>query len=263
MSEVTRLRDLGVGRQDMVKLDPKTIVIEKGFNVRDYRLPENHDHLEELKAQIKQDGVRQPLWVRFDIATKQAILVDGECRLRSVLELIKEGVEIESVPVLQVQGGNEAERLVLSMTANTGKPLSKWESGNGFKRLVGYGWTEQSIASRLGYKERFVKEALGLADADEAVKGLLSERAVTPSLALDHIRKHGSNASITLRSKVEEAKANGKKTATREKKAPGKSLEALVKAMLKETGIEKLEDPEYSFVEVSRKSLLALYKFIN
>jgi ParB-like chromosome segregation protein Spo0J len=71
-------------------------------------------------------GVLQPLLVRFDPQQQCAILNDGECRLRAVLELIEEGVEIATIPILQVQGGNETERLVIALTANTGKPLSKW-----------------------------------------------------------------------------------------------------------------------------------------
>jgi len=123
---VERLRDLGSGRRDAIMMDPRIIQIEKAFNPRDYRLKENREHLDELKASIKMRGVLQPLLVRFDPQQQCAILNDGECRLRAVLELIEEGVEIATIPILQVQGGNETERLVIALTANTGKPLSKW-----------------------------------------------------------------------------------------------------------------------------------------
>src|SRR5208337_4667343 len=114
-------------------------------------------HLAELKASIRVRGVLQPLLVRYDAQQTCAVLVDGECRLRAVLELIEEGVQIDAIPVLQVQGGNETERLVLALTANTGKPLSKWEIGTAFKRLANFGWSSQKIAEQLGYSERFVK----------------------------------------------------------------------------------------------------------
>jgi ParB-like chromosome segregation protein Spo0J len=102
--KVERLRDLGDGRRDLIMLDPRKIVVEPGLNPRDYKLQENLDHLNELKASIRASGTLQPLWVRFDVKTKAAVLVDGECRLRANLELIADGEEIVAVPCVQVSG---------------------------------------------------------------------------------------------------------------------------------------------------------------
>ena len=124
-SEVTRLKDLG-SRKDSIVIDPRLIVIEEGHNPRNFSLPENRAHLDELKASIAEHGVLAPLWVRWEASTKQPVLVDGETRLRATLELIAEGVDIKSVPTIQVSAANEADRLVLALTANTGKPLSQW-----------------------------------------------------------------------------------------------------------------------------------------
>jgi ParB/RepB/Spo0J family partition protein len=261
--EITRLRDLKVSARDQLMIDPRIIQIEAGHNPRDYKLPENHAHLDELKGSIKEIGVLQPLMVRYEPSTQQAILVDGECRLRAVLELIKEGVEIEAVPTIQVSGGNEAERLVTALTANTGKPLSKWESGTAFKRLLGYGWTDEKIATRLGFNARFVREAIELSDATQEVKQMLSERAVTPSLALEAIKRDGSNAGTTLRRKVADAKAKGQKTAKRHKTSPVANIGKLVKALFSDVDIEALTESNAKFVEVKRASLLALYKHFN
>lgn len=216
-----RLRDLKTGARDMFAVPPSMIRVEEGHNPRDYRLPENRAHLDELKRSIAQLGVLNPLWVRFDVPAegekKTAILVDGECRLRAVLELIDEGTEILSVPVIQVEGKSETERLLLAITANTGKPLSKWELGEAFRKLERFGWSAVKISERTGYTPRFVGEAIELADAPEDVKELLSAQAVTPSLALAEIRKNGSQAAAVLKQRVEVAKANGQATAKREK----------------------------------------------
>ena len=240
MREPTRLRDLKVGVRDLIMLPPGIIRVEPGHNPRNYRLPENREHLEELKKSIAAIGVQVPLLVRFDSAPKEPVLVDGECRLQAALELIQEGVEILSVPTVQVQGNNEADRLVLSLTANTGKPLSKWEIGSAFKRLYGYGWTEEQVADKLGYTTRYVSECIELTDAPEEVKKLLSEEAVTPSLALKHIRADGTNAGPVLAQKAQAARARtpaGKKaTAKRERRQTGVRLTkdeaaAIVKAL--------------------------------
>ena len=222
-----RLRDLKTGARDMFSIPPSMICVEEGHNPRNYSLPENRAHLDELKRSIAQVGVLSPLWVRFDVPStgekKTAVLVDGECRLRAVLELIAEGTEIRSVPVIQVEGKSETERLLLAITANTGKPLSKWELGEAFRRLLRFGWSESDVSTKTGYTGRFVAEAVELADAPEEIKHLLSEQAVTPSLALATLRTNGSEATAILKQRVEVAKTNGHKTAKRDKSpAPAK-----------------------------------------
>lgn len=263
MAKIERLRDLGSGRRDAIMMDPRIIQIEKDFNPRNYRLPENRAHLDELKASIKMRGVLQPLLVRYDAQQQIAILCDGECRLRAVHELIEEGTQIETIPVLQVQGGNETERLVIALTANTGKPLSQWEIGTAFKRLANFGWSSDKIASELGYSERFVKEAIEITDAPEEVKHLLSEGAATPSLVRYHMRKAGGNLVMTIQDEVTRAKAKGKKTAKRKKATTESKLSSIVRVILKEFTEEQLNDAEYKFIEVPRTKLLKLWQMIQ
>lgn len=251
--QVTRLRDLKTSARDQLMIDPRIIVVEDGHNPRDYQLSENRAHLNELKASIRENGVLVPLLVRYDASQRAGVLVDGECRLRAVLELIAEGVEIETVPTIQVPGGNEADRLLTAITANTGKPLSTWELGTAFQKLYRYGWSEERIATKTGYNARFVTQAMELADAPEAIKKLLSARAVTPSLALAELRANGSAAVESLQTKAAAAQATGKKTAKREKASKpvptAKPLlpPALIKAilaMVKEVPAEDLNDPK-------------------
>lgn len=232
-TEPTRLKDIAEKTRDQFMVDPRKIAIEQGHNPRDFRLPENQEHLKQMKASVQAQGVLVPLLVRWDVEVKQGVLVDGECRLRAVLSLIEEGVEILTVPAVQVQGNNEADRLLTSLTANTGKPLSKWEIGTAFKRLIAFGWDADTIAKRTGYTSRFIKESLELSDAPEDVKQLLSEQAVTPSLALQHIRKDGAGAGEKLKEKVAKARAKSPKkkggkqaTAKRERKIKGVVLTA-------------------------------------
>lgn len=214
-NEVTRLRDLKESARDQLMIDPRIIKTEKGHNPRDYTLPENREHLDSLKASIREMGTLQPLFVRYDSATQSAILVDGECRLRANLELIKEGVEIKAVPTIQVQAGNEADRLMVALTANTGKPFSQWELGASVRKLQAFGWTTEDIAAKMGKSARFINDAVQLSDTPQEVKRLLSEGSVTPALALSHARKSGDQAGTTLRRAVEEAKGKGKKKATK------------------------------------------------
>lgn len=220
-TQPTRLRDLAIGRTDLMKMDPATIRIEKGHNPRDYRLPENRAHLDSLKISIAKHGVRQPLLVRFDGG--QALLVDGESRLTSVLELIAEGTPIKSIPVMQVEAKNEADRAIIALGANTGKPLSEWEMGGKFRQLIGWGWSNEDIASSLGMTSQKVARCIELADMPEETKQLLSERAITPALAITTIRKKGTKAGTEeLKAKAAESKAKGVKGPVKAAKAPSK-----------------------------------------
>ena len=137
----------------MFMMDPRIIVISEGENPRDYTLPENREHIDRLKASILSQGVQQPLWVRFDPVTGSAVLVDGECRLRSTMELIAEGNDIKAVPVIQKPESDEAGRLVMALTANTGKPLSKWEDGSAFQKLHNFGFEIADIAEKTAKEE--------------------------------------------------------------------------------------------------------------
>ena len=251
--EVTRLRDLKVSARDQLMIDPRIIVIEGGHNPRDYSLPENRQHLDDLKQSIRQNGTISPLWVRYDQATKSAILVDGECRLRANLELITEGVEIEAVPCIQVTGGNESERLILAITANTGKQFSRLELGSAFQRLIRFGWTEEKIAERSGYPVRVVREAMELADAPEAVKEMVSQGEVTPAAAVTHVRKQGAFAVEELQKQIA---ASGGKPVTRAKAEPMTKLEKAARALLEE--FTKQNEMDEQWIAISRKNLTAL-----
>ena len=220
--DVTRLRDLKTSARDQLMIDPRIIIIDDGHNPRDYNLPENHAHLDALKRSIRENGTLVPLLVRFDPARKAAVLVDGESRLRANLELIAEGVEIDTVPTVQVAGGNESDRLLIAITANTGKPLSKWELGGAFQRLYNHGWSHEKIATKTGYKETFIVESMELADAPDEVKQLLSSQAVTPALALSELRTNGAAAVTTLQAIATEHKATGKQGPA--KRAKSKTL---------------------------------------
>jgi ParB/RepB/Spo0J family partition protein len=209
--DISRFRDFFTTRKDLGGfMDPRLIRIEKGHNPRDYRLPENRAHLDSLKVSIATAGVRQPLLCRLDGG--QCILVDGESRLTAVLELINEGHEILNVPVMQVNANNEDDRIAIAVGANTGKPLSEWELGGAFKRLSGFGWGNDQIASQFGITAQKVAKCIELADMPQEVKQMLSERAITPALAITTVRRKGTKAaSEELKEEVEKRKAAGKK----------------------------------------------------
>lgn len=232
---VTQLRDAeGVKRDNSYQIDPRAIIIEDGHNYRQYDLPENKAHVQQLKESIRIHGVKQPVWVRLDGGVIK--LVDGESRLRATLELIAEGCEIDFIPAIAVKG-NEQQRLEQALIANGSKSPSSWEVGVAYQRFINWGWTEDKIAERMGVPVKFVKEALKLAEATPEVKHLLSEAAVTPSAAIWAIKGHGDKASLVLKAQVEEKK---KKAAS--KPAAKKNGKSAKPAKSKPVGREKKQN---------------------
>jgi len=273
----TTLKQVGQ-RRDYQMIDPRLIEVEPSFNPRNYDLPENSAHLDELKISIGEIGLIQPLIVRLNKETGRAILLDGECRLRAILELIAEGHPVLSdadVPCFPAPAGSndEATRLLTAITANTGKPLSKWELGAAFQKLYNLGLSPEKIMARTGYSKAFIAQSMELADAPDEVKKLLSSQAVTPSLALAELRANGSAAVQNLQARAHAAHSSGQKTAKREKsnpapkaspkpaEAPNAKLAKTILDLFSDVPVEDLNDKKMDLVYVNRVKLLKLASF--
>lgn len=250
-----RMRDLsGVTVSDIFNIDPRNIEIEDGHNPRDFTSSENTKAMESLKDSIRAMGVRVPIIVRQD--GKKMFLVDGERRLRAVLELIKAGVEIKSIRAIQNNIGDGAERLAVAMTANTGKPFSELELGTGYRKLINYGWTAKQISEKMGVSLRSVTIALELAEAPKEVTQMVKDGEITAALAIEHVRENGSAAVASLRQAADKAQANGHLTARRERTTPTQdaTLRKLVKGVfgsLTPDEIEILKEQANKFTDVS------------
>ena len=242
-------------------LDPRVIKIEPGFNPRDFRLQENLDHVAAYKRSIRARGVIEPLLVRLDVPTKSIMLVDGECRLRAVMELIDEGENIKGVPVIQRFGSSETERLLDAIHANTGKVLTKWEHGEAFRRFIRWGWTIEEVAQKTSFSERYVRESVELADAPDELKVLMSEQTITPGLALAAVRTYGSEAFQAVQPQIEEAKKAG--TIAKRYKTKAVNIKKLMVGLLKDVTREELNDERFERVQVDRKKLMAIAKALR
>jgi hypothetical protein len=201
---------------DAVRVNPTTIAIEKDFNPRDFSLPQNRAHLDNIKNNIKALGFldSHPLTVRLDGPpnAKYPVLIDGECRLKAVLELIAEGHDIKTVPVIQKSTGvgTVAERIVVALASNEGLALTQMEVGKSYLKLLGYGWTKEQIMERTGKSERYVREAVAIADAPEEVRQMVASGEVSQQAAIKATRELGEDAAAVLREAVIQNKAEGK-----------------------------------------------------
>ena len=196
-----------VGRRDLFMVKPQSITIESGYNIR-----ENLD-IEELKASIRENGVKQPIAVRQD--GDNLYLVQGHRRLSAVMELIAEGVEIEAIPAFPVRLSNE-DRIVDLITSNDGAPLKMHEQGSAYLRLESFGWSTEKIAQKVGKTVAHISNCLKLARMPKEVRDQINAGMLAPSVALDLSRKEkGEKAFIQkVETAVSQAKTEGKKKVT-------------------------------------------------
>ena len=216
-----------VGASDLHKIPPADIHVVEGFNVRNHDA-EWREHIDELKASISENGVLEPLTVRYSDAEDQIELRHGHCRLTAVMELIQEGAEIEWVPC-QTEGRNvSAEASILQIAIrNDGKPLRPIEVAQVYLRLSNFGWSQDQIAKKVGKTGSHVSGLLRLATGPERVQRAVREGKVSASLASQAIRDHGQEAPAVVNDAIAKAESEGKTKATARHVGNSKSKSAI------------------------------------
>lgn len=180
-------------RTDFFRVPPQSIIVREGFN------PRKVFELDELKASIRENGFYEyePIAVKKVIAedgSASIVLFNGERRLRSVMELIAEGVDIPTVPVkLGGKTMSDSEQLVAAIQCNTGVPLDCFEEGEAFKRLVGYGFKVKEICRRTGKSDVHIYNRLTLADSAAEVQDAVRSGKMPISRAVEIVRTTGGD----------------------------------------------------------------------
>ena len=237
--------------EKILQLSPDQLRELPGFNVRLADDPDNVQHIAELAESIFHVGVLEPLtayYVKSDTDPDYWVVTNGHCRLEAVKQAIARGAPIKTIPVrLENKRASEADHTFSMIARNSGKSLSQLELGVACKRMVAFGWSEQSLADKSGYSLQHVRDCLALASAPEAVKKLVETGQVSATLAMHAIAAEGGEkASAILTEAVAEAE---KEAAVKPAKKGKEKAEkpAPVKATLKHVKLaKKAKQPEPS-----------------
>lgn len=205
------------GRSDLFRLNPFIIRVVDGFNSRDFSLPENEEHVDELARSIAAEGVKKPIEVRFaDDGLPD--LVDGECRLRATIRAINAyGAEITTIPAtLTPKGQNDADRLASQFTSNMGKRFNEIEAAANVRKLLGFGWDEKKIAERGGMSLAKVARLVKVLELPEAIVGMVRGGQVSITQALETTKGSATSetAVAALRTGLEKATEAGARKVT-------------------------------------------------
>lgn len=209
------LAEAAAAQTTVFHIDPKSITIRKGWNCRDFKDPENKEHVEALSVSIQEAGVKEPLTVVME--GSKPVLVNGESRLRAIQLLAKRGIVIETVPV-QVDDSetSEPDKLAEQIIRNSGKQYTVLETAQVFSRLRDLGWDDKKIAAMAGMTLERMRQIMTLHNAPAAVKKEIQKGTVSATMVQRVIAsEEGDQAAVqkSVTEAIARAKAEGKSKA--------------------------------------------------
>ncbi len=210
---VKNFRDIeGVSRgADTFKIDPRVLKLDYSWNSRiDY------GDLDALTEYIRENGVPGVILV-FEKGGEIYVL-DGFRRMTCVNNLIKQDVNIQTVNCLRVTSKNEADHLLLQLSANKSKNLSTLEEAFVYQKWLAYGGAIEDLAKKAGTSTQTIRNAIAFAETSPEIHRIVSVDDIKPTNALIAINATdtSSEASEVVSEAVALAKSEGKKRATKE-----------------------------------------------
>lgn len=243
LANETAIKKLHSGRTDLYRINPYLIMVEDGFNVRNFESVEVKEHVEGLAQSIAETGVQNPIKVRNKGG--KLYLIDGECRLRATIHAIEVlGASIESVPVILAdRSENEADAVLDIMRRNSGLPLGMPEQAVVVKRLRAFGWSATDIAKKAGISVGRVHHLVAYSGMSPEIHSMVAEGIVAPSVALGVARDTNYDDDKTvdlIRTAAKKVAAEGKTRVTT--KALGGSFKSKVSALVAGATTETEDD---------------------
>ena len=241
------------GRSDLTKIDPRLVIVDETFNIR-----KDYGDINELMLSIIENGVIKPLQGKRQ--GKFFILTDGFRRMRAILAAISLGHDIGRIPfLLEKQSKTDEARIFDMFTSNSGKPLTSLEEGDGFDRLVKYGYKRKEIAKKLGKSEVHISNMLKLMGAPKTIRDQISTGIISSSVAIEIMRQHPNDEekqkeviSDAVKDATSKAEVSGKKakvTAKNVQSLKGKNPLATLKEVRDVLAVEGVENDKTALLD--------------
>lgn len=175
--------------RDYHQIDPRLLQVRPDFNIRDLTTPAAREKLDILKAQIRAEGVLEPLEIEFDGETPW--INEGHRRHIVVMELIEEGEAFKTIPCVQERNNIKADKRTLHMLMRSKEDYEPLEYAKGLDRMVNvYGWDKATLATALGFKSKAsIDGYLDMLGMTDAVKEQVAQGEVSATVALKVTRE--------------------------------------------------------------------------
>jgi ParB-like chromosome segregation protein Spo0J len=202
-------------RNDAYSVAPLSINVDHSKNPRqDYGDQDGSEDFGELKESIKIHGLLQPVSIYIDQTTGLLHLAHGFRRMKAVLELVAEGVNIEKIKVFEVPN-NEETILLQHFVLNTGKPFKDLELADMLNQLTVMGEENKAEISRqTGIKYEKVVRLIDFArKSSTKIKKAVQakELSLTTAISLVNALDSISDQNTALETAKEDATAKGSK----------------------------------------------------
>lgn len=198
-------------KKDIHLLDPRGISFDPENNPRQFYGTDQA--WKEFKNSIKVNGVQMPISIKR--TSDGIVLVHGYRRMKAVMELIEEGIDIKYVKAEAVaKGYNEEKELLDHLTLNSGLPLTPMEEAIVFQRLIDRGWTQKEIGDAVGKTQGKVSNTLKLANLPKRIQNYINEGLVSGTLVSQLLKANKNNyqeVTLQLIGKIEQNDGSKKK----------------------------------------------------
>ena len=197
---------------DLFLIDPRNIVVVDAFNVR------RDFDLDELKEQIKEKGVLNPITViafRDENGNEKYKLVDGERRYRATMLAIEEGADIPYVKAMKARQDLSTEELYIQqMMRNEGKRFTEYECALMFRRFKEeFGYSQVEIAGKFKKSPAYVCKCLSLLDLPPYLQEKVMRGEMSAKAAKEITANYGSEGEQVKAAKSALEAGQGKATA--------------------------------------------------
>ncbi len=181
------------------------------------------DKMAVLEADIAANGPKMPLVVRRQQNGQggELQIFDGGRRIRCIRSLVAAGRAIEWVPIV-IRRASEAELMLEAASTDVSKEkLDYVDQTNLVRILTGYGLDVQTIATRTGMSDPWVRQRLSLVGLNPPGQAALRSKEITlgKALQMSGLSFEGQQAELET---VRNRKAGGAKKAGSVVARPGK-----------------------------------------
>lgn len=173
---------------------------EEGFNPRDYNDPDVVAHIRRMADGYKRGDVFPHLLIVVRNGT--VYIRDGHCRLRAIKLAVSEGAKIGKVPVVEVKGDEIAQSDVVLITQD-GLKLKALERAAHYVKYHNWGMNDAEIGKRFNKTGEHVRQYRSMLELPIALKKLITDGTITPTLALELYKEHGGDAAVLVNKAAE------------------------------------------------------------
>lgn len=222
------MNELGAKSRDLYMVPIDGIRKHPNFNIVRIDKAKYDAKVREIADSIKANGFysSQPIkvFVAKEDGAEVVYVTNGHTRLDAARLAIEEGCQLEHLPAVPWPAGTTVEDITVSLyTENNGDPITPYGIALLCKRLVELGVEDTKIAERFSLGIGYVRSLLQLAGAPKAVREMVQSGKVSATLAVETLKKEGSNAVKVLQASEKVAQELGKDKVTKKvvKKANG------------------------------------------